>query len=99
MFESVKHNSFIIIYFIFRHIKDEILHQRGTQKKHEADQQKDKIKKIIAYMEAVCYFCLCAISQYRINQTKIQQTNTSAASSNKTSIDLLNQTYSLLKLV
>jgi hypothetical protein len=66
------------------------LHQRGTQKKHEADQEKDKIKKIISYMEAVCYFCLCAISQYRIKK---------AVNNSLSNQTLLSQTYNLLKFV
>ncbi len=64
---------------------------RGKQKKHEADNEKDKIKKTIAYMEAVCYFCLCAISQYRVKKAATNPT------SNKSAIDLLNDTYQLLK--
>ena len=42
-------------------------------------------------MEAVCYFCLCAISQYRLKKAAVNPT------SNKSSFDLLNDTYQLLK--
>ncbi len=42
-------------------------------------------------MEAVCYFCLCAISQYRLKKAAVNP------SSNKSSFDLLNDTYLLLK--
>lgn len=42
-------------------------------------------------MEAVCYFCLCAISQYRLKKAAVNP------SSNKSSFDLLNDTYALLK--
>ncbi len=42
-------------------------------------------------MEAVCYFCLCAISQYRLKKAAVN------LSSNKSSFDLLNDTYLLLK--
>ena len=82
------------------------MHTRGKDKKREADQEKDKIKKTIAYMEAVCYFCLCAISQYRLrkaannNNTNTNSSSTAAnSSSTKTSFDLLNDTYLLLKFV
>jgi len=92
--------------FLHTQIEERVLHIRGKQKKHEADQEKDKIKKTIAYMEAVCYFCLCAISQYRLkkannNSNNMNSANSSAMaanqSSNKSSIDLLNDTYQLLK--
>jgi len=41
-------------------------------------------------MEAVCYFCLCAISQYRLKKAATNST------SNKSSKDLLIETYQLL---
>lgn len=53
-------------------------------------------------MEAVCYFCLCAISQYRLKKAANNSSQSAAAanpSSNKSSIDLLNDTYQLLKFV
>lgn len=75
----------------FSTLEEQELHRRGKQKKHEADQEKDKFKKSIAYMEAVCYFCLCAISQYRLKKAAVNPT------SNKSSFDLLNDTYQLLK--
>lgn len=75
----------------FSSLEEQELHRRGKQKKHEADQEKDKFKKSIAYMEAVCYFCLCAISQYRLKKAAVNP------SSNKSSFDLLNDTYQLLK--
>lgn len=71
-----------------------MLHQRGKQKKHEADNEKDKLKKPISYMEAVCYFSLCAIAQYRLKKT-----STASSTSNKSSFDLLKDTYELLRLV
>ncbi len=87
-------------FLIKRQIDEQELHLRGKQKKHEADQEKDKIKKTIAYMEAVCYFCLCAISQYRLKKAANNQSQVLTVanpSSNKSSIDLLNDTYQLLK--
>ena len=80
----------IYVLFVERTVEEAELHQRGKMKKHEADQEKDKIKKTIAYMEAVCYFCLCAISQHRLKKTAPNPTNKSA-------IELLNDTYQLLK--
>ena len=79
--------------FFYRTLEEQELHRRGKQKKHEADLAKDKFKKSIAYMEAVCYFCLCAISQYRLKKAAVNP------SSNKSSFDLLNDTYSLLKFL
>jgi len=37
-------------------MEDKEFHLRAKQKKHEADLEKDKIKKSILYMEAVCNF-------------------------------------------
>lgn len=77
--------------FLNSTIEEQELHRRGKQKKHEADHEKDKVKKTIAYMEAVCYFCLCAISQYRLKKAAV------TISSSKSAFDLLNDTYALLK--
>ena len=77
--------------FLNSTIEEQELHRRGKQKKHEADHEKDKVKKTIAYMEAVCYFCLCAISQYRLKKAAV------TISSSKSAFDLLNDTYLLLK--
>ncbi len=77
--------------FLNSQIEEQELHLRGKQKKHEADHEKDKIKRTISYMEAVCYFCLCAISQYRLKKT------VNNPSSNTSYLDLLNETYNLLK--
>ena len=82
---------FWFIIFIFSAIEEAELHLRGKQKKHEADQEKDKIKKTVAYIEAVCYFFLCAISQYRLKKLAANST------SNMSSMDLLNEKYQLLK--
>ncbi|RNA20347.1 AF4 FMR2 family member 4 isoform X2 [Brachionus plicatilis] len=78
--------------FLNTTLEEQVLHQRGKQKKHEADHEKDKLKKTICYMEAVCYFSLCAISQYRLKKT-----SSSSSTSNKSSFDLLKDTYELLR--
>ena len=66
---------------------EEVFHNRGISKKHEADSEKESpIKKVTLYMEAVCNFCLCAITQHRFKKTKTAK-----------SIELLNQTWKLLK--
>jgi hypothetical protein len=65
----------------------ETFHTRGIAKKHEADNERESpIKKITLYMEAVCNFCLCAITQHRLKKIKTVK-----------SIELLNQTWKLLK--
>ena len=74
-----------------RSLEELELVNRGKQKKHEADNESDKIKKAIIYMEAVCYFCMCAIVQYRLKKTNSTSTN------NKSSFGLLENTYDLLK--
>jgi hypothetical protein len=81
------------------------LHERGKQKKREADFEKDKIKKAQLYMEAVCYFCLCGISQYRLKKAvgassaaaSSSSSSSSGALTSKTSFELLRETYDLLK--
>ncbi len=83
--------KFVHCDFLTSTIEEAELHKRGKQKKHEADIEKDKIKKAVAYMEAVCYFCLCAISQYRLKKAVTNST------SNKSSKDLLCETYQLLQ--
>jgi hypothetical protein len=68
-------------------MSEETFHNRGIDKKHEADSERESpIKKVRLYMEAVCYFCLCAINQHRFKKTKTVK-----------SIELLNQTWKLLK--
>ena len=77
--------------FQIRTLEEQELHKRGKQKKHEADNEKDKMKKPLVYMEAVCYFCLCAIAQYRLKKSA------ASAPGKSTPFDLLNDTYQLLK--
>ena len=79
--------------FLTNNIDEQELHQRGKQKKHEADNEKDKVKRTACYMEAVCYFCLCAISQYRLKKLAPNPVT------NKSSMDLLNETFQFLKYV
>ena len=72
---------------------------RAKQKKHEADLEKDKIKKSILYMEAVCNFFLCAVYQYRHNKKSISGSSSSSSSTAMTSIisDLIKGTIGLLE--
>ena len=70
-------------------------HSRAKQKKHEADLEKEKVKKAILYMEAVCNFFLCAVYQYRHN--KKPPANTSSTMTRFDYNDLTNGTISLLK--
>lgn len=73
--------------FLYNELSEETFHNRGIDKKHEADSERESpIKKVRLYMEAVCYFCLCAINQHRFKKTKTVK-----------SIELLNQTWKLLK--
>jgi hypothetical protein len=74
--------------FLYKTLSEETFYTRGINKKHEADSEKQYVKKLTLYMEAVCFFCLCAINQYRINKTKTVN-----------SIELLNQTWNLLKYI
>ena len=76
--------------FLESTLEEQEFHKRGKQKKHEADIEKDKIKKTILYMEAVCNFCLCAICQYRLKKT-------SSTSQSSTAFDLLKGTYDMLR--
>ena len=50
------------------------------------------IGKTAAYMEAVCYFCMCAIHQYRVKKAAGTLTSKSILT-----VDLLKETYELLK--
>jgi hypothetical protein len=75
-----------------------VLHQRAKQKKHEGDGERDKIKKTISYMEAVCYFCLCSITQFRTKKAAAASASTpNPPTTSKSCIDLLRETYELLK--
>jgi len=44
-------------------------------------------------MEAVCYFCLCAITQYRLKKSN------ASSQTNRSSFSLLENTYDLLKFI
>jgi hypothetical protein len=83
--------------FLHSTIEEQVLHERGVQKKREADFEKDKIKKTQLYMEAVCYFCLCATRQYKLKKAVAASSSTSLTS--KTSVELLRDTYDLLKFL
>lgn len=72
----------------FRKLSEETFHLRGTSKKHEGDLENQATERIKLYMDAVCNFCLCAITQFRMKKSKPSK-----------SIELLNQTWKLLKFV
>ena len=75
--------------FLYKELSEEMFHKRGIAKKHEADTEKEsQMKKVTLYMEAVCNFCLCAVTQHQFK--KIKPDN---------STNLLNDTWNLLKFI
>ena len=78
-------------------MEDKEFHLRAKQKKHEADLEKDKIKKSILYMEAVCNFFLCAVYQYRHNKKSISGSSSSSTAMTSIISDLIKGTIGLLE--
>ena len=78
-------------------MEDKEFHLRAKQKKHEADLEKDKIKKSILYMEAVCNFFLCAVYQYRHNKKSINNSSSSTAVSSSSSAPMTSIISDLIK--
>ena len=78
-------------------MEDKEFHLRAKQKKHEADLEKDKVKKSILYMEAVCNFFLCAVYQYRHNKKSLSNVTGGGAPMTSIISDLTKGTISLLE--